>query len=172
MQAHAAGVTDGHRWEFIKENKKVRKQENKNSTKKVIKKKFFLFSWSSSCFLSFFLVFLIAFLAEFLFSFINSHLRSAFSNQISTKWLNSWIILKRKEDYVYLTSNSSVLSPSSYIMRFSILSQLQFIPNYRLIRKPISGHFKIFKWLKSFSSSSKFVWWRWNKHKEFKILTC
>ena len=25
------------RWEFIKENKKVRKQENKNSTKKVIK---------------------------------------------------------------------------------------------------------------------------------------
>ena len=26
------------RWEFIKENKKVRKQENKNSTKKAIKK--------------------------------------------------------------------------------------------------------------------------------------
>ena len=63
------------RWEFIK--------ENKNSIKKVIKKKrsFFLFSrslsWSSSCFL----VFLIAFLVEFLFSsfsylfsFINFHL--------------------------------------------------------------------------------------------------
>ena len=26
------------RWEFIKENNKVRKQENKNSTKKAIKK--------------------------------------------------------------------------------------------------------------------------------------
>ena len=55
------------RWEFIKENKKVIKQENKNSTKKVINKKrkfFFLFSCSSSCFL----VFLIAFLVEFLFS--------------------------------------------------------------------------------------------------------
>ena len=81
---------------------------------------FFFFSWSiswpSSCFLT-------------LFSFKNSHLRSALSNQISTKWLNSWIILKRKEDYVYLTSNSSVLSPSSYIMRFSILSQLHLIPN-------------------------------------------
>ena len=64
-------------WEFIKENKKVRKQEkrkkeldqesdqeNKKSTKKVIKKKkesFFFFSWS-------FLVFLIAILVEFLFS--------------------------------------------------------------------------------------------------------
>ena len=29
----------GQRWEFIKENKKVRKQENTLSTKKVIKKK-------------------------------------------------------------------------------------------------------------------------------------
>ena len=37
------------RWEYIKENMKVRKKENKNSTNKVIKKKikfflFFLFS--------------------------------------------------------------------------------------------------------------------------------
>ena len=82
------------RWEFIKENKEVRKQENKISTKKVIKKKriVFLFSWSlswsSSCFLDRFLgrvlvfffswslswssscfyVFLITFLVEFLFS--------------------------------------------------------------------------------------------------------
>ena len=38
---------DVQRWEFIKENKKVRKQENKNPTKKVI---------------------LVAFLVEFLFS--------------------------------------------------------------------------------------------------------
>ena len=45
------------RWEFIKETKKVRKQENKNSTKKVIKKK-----------RKFFLFFLVAFLVEFLFS--------------------------------------------------------------------------------------------------------
>ena len=61
------------RWEFIKENKKVRKQkirkqekkkENKNSTRKVIKKKeSCFFFWALSCFLSF-----------FLFSFINSHL--------------------------------------------------------------------------------------------------
>ena len=46
------------RWEFIKENKKVRKQEskkeNKNSTKKVIKKKRKLFLF---------------FFVEFLFSF-------------------------------------------------------------------------------------------------------
>ena len=39
------------RWEFIKENKKARKQENKNSPKK--KRKTF-FSWSSSCFVVFF----------------------------------------------------------------------------------------------------------------------
>ena len=68
---------------IYKRNKKVRKQENKNSTKKVIKKKSFFsyfswsLSWSSSCFLDrffgrvlgFFLVFLIAFLVEFLFSY-------------------------------------------------------------------------------------------------------
>ena len=44
------------RWEFIKENKKVRKQENKNSTKKVIKKKrkFFLFFFVESVFSFFF----------------------------------------------------------------------------------------------------------------------
>ena len=75
------------RWEFIK--------ENKNLTKKVIKKKesFFFFSWSSSCFLFFscfldrflgrVLVFLVEFLfpcfLTFLFSFINSHLRPASS---------------------------------------------------------------------------------------------
>ena len=61
------------RWEFIKENKKVRKQEkkkvNKNSSRVLV---FFLFL----------LVFLVAFLVEFLFScsllscfLINSHLR-------------------------------------------------------------------------------------------------
>ena len=49
------------RWEFIKENKEVRKKkENTPSTKRPIKKKRFLFffswslSWSKSCFLSFF----------------------------------------------------------------------------------------------------------------------
>ena len=50
------------RWEFIKENKKVRKQEldeenyqeNNNLTKKATKKKEKTFSWSSSCFLIFF----------------------------------------------------------------------------------------------------------------------
>ena len=46
------------RWEFIKENKKVRKQENKNSAKEVMKKKKKVF----------FLFFLFAFLVEFLFS--------------------------------------------------------------------------------------------------------
>ena len=62
------------RWEFIKENKKVRKQE-KNSTNRVIKKKrkfFFFFSWSlswsSSCFLT------------CLFSFINFHFRCVKEN--------------------------------------------------------------------------------------------
>ena len=45
-------------WEFIKENKKVRKQENKNSTKKAIKKQenkkenTFLLEFLFSCFLS------------------------------------------------------------------------------------------------------------------------
>ena len=69
--------------EFIKENKKVRKQENTLSTKKTTKKKkrrktvtkkkrknfifFLIVSWSRACFLSFFLT--------FLFSFINTHLR-------------------------------------------------------------------------------------------------
>ena len=59
------------RWEFIKEDKKVRKQENKNSTKKVIKKKrkFFLFSWSlslsSSCFLDRFLGRILVFLFSY-----------------------------------------------------------------------------------------------------------
>ena len=50
------------RWEFIKENKKVRKELDQESV---------FFSWSSSCFFflfSCFLVFLIAFLVEFLFS--------------------------------------------------------------------------------------------------------
>ena len=48
------------RWEFIKENKKVGKQENKNSTKKFIEKKKKVF----------FLFFLVAFLVESVFSFI------------------------------------------------------------------------------------------------------
>ena len=59
----------------------VRKQENKNSNKKVIKKKesFFFFSWSlswsTSCFLDRFLVeFLFSCFLTFLFSFINFHL--------------------------------------------------------------------------------------------------
>ena len=60
---HSACVTiarmncsESLRWEFINENKKGRKQENKNSTKKVIKKN------------SFFLFFLVALLFSFLFS--------------------------------------------------------------------------------------------------------
>ena len=74
------------RWEFLKENKKVRKQENKNSTKKVIKKirKYFLyflvaflvkflFSWSSSCFLDDFLgrvlVFMFSYFLVFFYKF-------------------------------------------------------------------------------------------------------
>ena len=37
---HVSGLAVSHnlRWEFIKENKRVRKQENTNSTKKAIKK--------------------------------------------------------------------------------------------------------------------------------------
>ena len=69
---------EGLRWEFIKENKKVRKQENKNSTKKVIKKKRKFFSFFLGRFLGrvlvFFLVFLFSRFLTFLFSFINSHL--------------------------------------------------------------------------------------------------
>ena len=76
---------EGLRWEFIKEHKKVKKQENKmNSTKKVIKKKRKFFSFSLGHFLVrvlvfFFIAFLVEFLFScfltFLFSFINSHLR-------------------------------------------------------------------------------------------------
>ena len=68
------------RWEFIKENKKVRKQEKNRKhaldQESVQEKKTFLFSclfsWSSSCFLSF--VFFFSCFLTFLFSFINSHL--------------------------------------------------------------------------------------------------
>ena len=57
------------RWEFIRENKKVRKKENtkaRTRPRKLSRKKesFFFFSWSSSCFLT------------SLFSFVNSHLSS------------------------------------------------------------------------------------------------
>ena len=73
------------RWEFLKENKNVRKKELDQERDQEKKKVFFLFSlvvflfswslsWSSSFFLPCFLFFLIAFLAEFFFSFINSHL--------------------------------------------------------------------------------------------------
>ena len=61
-----AGLTRADlRWEFIKENKKVRKQENKES--------FFFFSWSlswaSSCFLSCFLDRFLSRVLVFLFSY-------------------------------------------------------------------------------------------------------
>ena len=53
------------RWEFIKGNKKVRKQENNNSINKVIKNKkkvflFFLVAFLVEFFSSFFLVFLLS----------------------------------------------------------------------------------------------------------------
>ena len=35
---YQSGNSSNQRWEFIKENKKVRKEENKNLTKKAIKK--------------------------------------------------------------------------------------------------------------------------------------
>ena len=61
------------RWEFIKENKKVRtqeeKKENKNSTKKTIKKKR-KFSFFSDAFLVERVLSLIAILVEFLFSYL------------------------------------------------------------------------------------------------------
>ena len=56
------------KWEFIKEHRKVRKQENKISTKKVIKKKKKILSNFLGRFLCRGLVFLIAILVEFLFS--------------------------------------------------------------------------------------------------------
>ena len=66
------------RWEFIKENKKVRKQENKKTRKQELDGRFLggvlvfflvsLLSWSSSCFLT------------FLFYFINTHLWKTPSN--------------------------------------------------------------------------------------------
>ena len=71
------------RWEFIKENKKVWKQEGKKTRTRLRKwsrkKESFScsLSWSSSCLLIFldrvlvFFFFLIAFLVEFLFSFFS-----------------------------------------------------------------------------------------------------
>ena len=78
------------RWEFIKENKKVRKQENNNSTKKAMKitkkqrkktrtrprkreKRFFFLDHFLDRVLVFLFLFFSCFLT-FLFSFINSHL--------------------------------------------------------------------------------------------------
>ena len=79
----AAGISRKMRlrWEFIKENKKVRKQENKNSTKKAIKKKKSTKKATKKKRKNF-LIFLITFLVEsvfscfltFLFSLINSNL--------------------------------------------------------------------------------------------------
>ena len=73
------------RWEFIKENKKVRKQENKktrNRPKMWSRKKKKFFSFFLGRFLCwvfvFFLVFLIAFLVKFLFSFLFSWSSSCF----------------------------------------------------------------------------------------------
>jgi len=54
-------LPEQQRWGFIKENKKVRKQENKNSTKKVKKKK------SKTFFLGRFLVRVLVFFQVFLF---------------------------------------------------------------------------------------------------------
>ena len=71
------------RWEFIKENKKVRKQENKISTKKAIKKTITRPRKRPRKKEKTFFFFLITFLVEILFScfltflcsFINSHFR-------------------------------------------------------------------------------------------------
>ena len=62
------------RWEFIKENKKVREKKRTRPRKCSRRKEsFFFFSWSFSCFLDRFLGRVLFFLT-FLFSFINSHL--------------------------------------------------------------------------------------------------
>ena len=84
-----SNTNDDQRWESIKENKKVRKQENKKTRtrpRKWSRKKesFFFFSWSLSWSSSCFLVFLIAFLVEFLFSF-------SFSWSLS--WSNSCFLV-------------------------------------------------------------------------------
>ena len=63
---------DVQRWEFIKENKKVRKQENKNPTKKVILVAFlveFLFSCFLDRFLGRVLVFLFSYFLVFFYKF-------------------------------------------------------------------------------------------------------
>ena len=72
------------RWEFIKENKKVRKKKNTFSTKK--KESFFFFSWSLSwsrpCFLSF--------LAVIVFSWSLSWSRACFLSFFFFSWSLTW----------------------------------------------------------------------------------
>ena len=62
------------RWEFIKEIKKLRKQENKNSTKKKEKILNFFLGHFLGRVLVFFLFFFFSCFLTFLFSVINSHL--------------------------------------------------------------------------------------------------
>ena len=137
---------------------------------------FFFFSWSSSCFLSFFLVFLIAFLAEFLFSYFVFFYK--FPLQVCFFKSDKYQVIKfmnnpQKKRGLCLP-DIQLLSLVSVILYNEVFNSLTITFNskyYRLIGKLTSGHFKIFKWLKSFSCSSKLVWWRWNKQKEFEILT-
>ena len=73
------------RWEFITEKKKVRKQDNKNSTKKGIKKtrkkeRKHALDQEKKKKLSFFLDHFLGRVLVFLFSFINSNLRSLEEN--------------------------------------------------------------------------------------------
>ena len=87
LMASVPHISLKQRWEFIKENKKVRKQENKNSTKKVIKKKIkfflfflveFLFSWSLSWSSSYFLDRVLGRVLVFLFYWSRSWSSSCF----------------------------------------------------------------------------------------------
>ena len=64
----------GGNFEFIIENKKVRKQKNKNSIKKAIKKNRKNFLFFLITFLVEFLLYFVSCFLTFLFSFINSHL--------------------------------------------------------------------------------------------------
>ena len=86
------------RWEFIKENKKVRKQENKNSNKKAIKKKNKKENKNSTKKatkkkekLYFFLDHFLGRVLVFLLSSLNSHLRDTFyANVMNFFSVNLW----------------------------------------------------------------------------------
>ena len=92
------------RWEFIKENKKVRKQENKNSTKKKRKLYFFLDRFLGRVVVFFFLVFFYKFPPQI----FPSHLQHSLLQTVSLGKL----LCYNKIGYCWFISCSCLLNES------------------------------------------------------------